>query len=646
MFCSNCGKTLKSDFSTCPHCKATVGESRFEGQWSYTGAQIKTKPGEAVRLPANHTKTTYMGTKSALDQDVDARTTYRATNEQVYSYDDVEPDEELYNEDVVNPDVQEEQASGASFDEEEAVYDIADEENAYAEADQAENEEAGADQEYAYSEESVSEEAFEETKPSFDEDFEEEKAPARRIRRTKKAKEEEDAGDQAIIDQMNDDEIAELRETLEPEKKKVKKVKTRKKTEEELIDEEIMNEIRARDLDLDDDEELDNIMLKYEQSGRYAKAPQQAEDIKAEEINAAAPKKAKKAAGHKKPLLGFLKKKEENFDIDEGEEAFEEIDDENAFNLNDLPEMEETYVDENEYDDVEITDEELEGIELTEEDLEFDERRKKLSPKAITIIKYACASILVVAVLVGVIMGLSYITDKTKKAPIDGVSYDLYMSGIELMQYRASDAYSNEILSAYDGLATSMISITARISSDLDSISQMMPEEPDVNDARFLDALKAIQNSINNSITSDMLAVSDTEKTVEEKENESSARWQTVRDMVTVLSGATSNAQLDAIIKGERVEVIQQATPEPQATSTPVPYTTIAYGSEGAAVRRLQQRLADLGYLDSEIDGDFGKKTKTAIQLFQKEAGIEVTGIADVDTQIALYADNAPKKSK
>jgi len=212
------------------------------------------------------------------------------------------------------------------------------------------------------------------------------------------------------------------------------------------------------------------------------------------------------------------------------------------------------------------------------------------------------------------------------------------------MQYRASDAYRNDVMSAYDGMATSMMAITARITDDLDAIGKMTPENPDVNDARYIDALKTIQNSINNSILNDILSVSSADKTAEEKEADSAQRWQSVRDMVTTLSGATSNAQLDAIIKGERIEVIQQATPEPEATATPVPYTTLANGSEGMAVTRLQQRLADLGYLNSEIDGDFGKKTKTAVQLFQQTAGLEVTGIADPETQKLLFSADAPSK--
>ncbi|MBR5257780.1 MAG: zinc-ribbon domain-containing protein, partial [Clostridia bacterium] len=48
MFCSNCGKSLKSDALICPSCGMTVGESRFDSSRGYTGAQTRLKPGQAV----------------------------------------------------------------------------------------------------------------------------------------------------------------------------------------------------------------------------------------------------------------------------------------------------------------------------------------------------------------------------------------------------------------------------------------------------------------------------------------------------------------------------------------------------------------------------------------------------------------------
>ncbi len=280
MFCSNCGKTLRSDDNVCPHCNAAVGESRFEGQ-PYTGAQMKTKPGEAVRLPANHTKTTYMGVNAVNDSDVDARTTYRATSEQVYSYDEVEPEGEVYNEDFTHNEVAEPVETYAPDADEEAVYDAADEpEETYDEAGYAEEESFDDMGDPEYEEAIAEDEEFETVEDDIDFDDEEEK-PSRRERRNKKTRREEaeEDEDQKLIDSLNDEEIEELKETLNPTKKKVKKqaAKARRKTEEELLDEEMFEEIRARDVNLDDEEEAPaDIMAKYAQSGRYDK-PVQAE---------------------------------------------------------------------------------------------------------------------------------------------------------------------------------------------------------------------------------------------------------------------------------------------------------------------------------------------------------------------------------
>ena len=108
----------------------------------------------------------------------------------------------------------------------------------------------------------------------------------------------------------------------------------------------------------------------------------------------------------------------------------------------------------------------------------------------------------------------------------------------------------------------------------------------------------------------------------------------------------TDKAQLDALQRGERIEVIQQTTPEPVATATPVPYTTLSKGSRGTAVIALQTRLTDLGYLDGVVDGNYGTNTKTAVQLFQKQAGLTADGIAGPETQMALYDENAPAYKK
>ena len=74
---------------------------------------------------------------------------------------------------------------------------------------------------------------------------------------------------------------------------------------------------------------------------------------------------------------------------------------------------------------------------------------------------------------------------------------------------------------------------------------------------------------------------------------------------------------------------------------TEVSYTVLQKGDKGEAVVALQKRLNDLGYNLGTADGDFGAKTKVAVELFQKTNGISATGIADIITQELLFSTNA-----
>ena len=65
--------------------------------------------------------------------------------------------------------------------------------------------------------------------------------------------------------------------------------------------------------------------------------------------------------------------------------------------------------------------------------------------------------------------------------------------------------------------------------------------------------------------------------------------------------------------------------------------TVLRKGDRGEAVKKLQEALAQRGYLrKAEIDGDFGRITLGALLAFQLEAGLEVDGIAGPQTQAAL----------
>ncbi len=64
----------------------------------------------------------------------------------------------------------------------------------------------------------------------------------------------------------------------------------------------------------------------------------------------------------------------------------------------------------------------------------------------------------------------------------------------------------------------------------------------------------------------------------------------------------------------------------------------LKYGDSGDAVKNLQTKLTELKYYSGNISGLFRENTQAAIRAFQKEFGLDVTGIADAATQEALYA--------
>ena len=63
------------------------------------------------------------------------------------------------------------------------------------------------------------------------------------------------------------------------------------------------------------------------------------------------------------------------------------------------------------------------------------------------------------------------------------------------------------------------------------------------------------------------------------------------------------------------------------------------------AVKALQERLIELGWLNDTADGKFGAKTQTAVKFFQQEAGFDVDGIASPELQALLFSEDAPRKT-
>ncbi len=120
------------------------------------------------------------------------------------------------------------------------------------------------------------------------------------------------------------------------------------------------------------------------------------------------------------------------------------------------------------------------------------------------------------------------------------------------------------------------------------------------------------------------------------------------QESTTLTATATPNASAAAT-----------ATPTPKPTSTPKRTATpkptsssssssssssnnIRYGSSGTKVKKMQQRLADLGYPVGSVDGVFGDNTLYALNLFQGDVGYTERKYANSSTQEKLNSKSAP----
>jgi hypothetical protein len=70
---------------------------------------------------------------------------------------------------------------------------------------------------------------------------------------------------------------------------------------------------------------------------------------------------------------------------------------------------------------------------------------------------------------------------------------------------------------------------------------------------------------------------------------------------------------------------------------------TLHYGDHGAAVKRMQQRLKDLGYDPGAIDGKWGDATSFAVWAFQKVNHLKPRSSCGGNTWAALAAPHTPK---
>ena len=88
------------------------------------------------------------------------------------------------------------------------------------------------------------------------------------------------------------------------------------------------------------------------------------------------------------------------------------------------------------------------------------------------------------------------------------------------------------------------------------------------------------------------------------------------------------------------VRSMYMITPDPNMTPEPTVFL-MKLGVKGDEVRRLQERLRDLGYYSGEVDGQYGPGTQEAVIRFQEQHGLTADGIAGESTRSYLYMQSA-----
>lgn len=83
------------------------------------------------------------------------------------------------------------------------------------------------------------------------------------------------------------------------------------------------------------------------------------------------------------------------------------------------------------------------------------------------------------------------------------------------------------------------------------------------------------------------------------------------------------------------------AKPEFKAFRVTVPSLKKTAYSRASAV--VQKRMIELGWLEGKADGEFGTNSYLATGFFQVASGLKGTGVADPETQAAMFASNAER---
>lgn len=102
------------------------------------------------------------------------------------------------------------------------------------------------------------------------------------------------------------------------------------------------------------------------------------------------------------------------------------------------------------------------------------------------------------------------------------------------------------------------------------------------------------------------------------------------------IDGIVGQATLEALAT-YKPKKIQDAENAQSSDHTAVQGNVLKQGISGEYVSYLQGHLTNAGYLNGEIDGNFGTATKEAVQAFQRDHGLEQDGIVGEATLAALH---------
>ena len=100
----------------------------------------------------------------------------------------------------------------------------------------------------------------------------------------------------------------------------------------------------------------------------------------------------------------------------------------------------------------------------------------------------------------------------------------------------------------------------------------------------------------------------------------------------------------DGIAGRQTQDLLYSGSAQPKVISTSSGsggYVLLKLGSSGLEVRKLQARLAELGYYSGGTDGIYGETTASAVKAFQRANGLSGDGQAGEQTQTKLYSSSA-----